>query len=501
MENNHIQQDNYINLRNDFQGTRRVRDNIYGFIEFDHNIWSIIDTPEFQRLRHIKQLGVTDLVFPGGNHSRFEHSLGTAHLSNILMDNLAKNHQYNYNEMQLENKNQFLKYKTLLQIAGLCHDLGHGPFSHMFDNELLPKLGVTNWKHEQGSQMLVKRILEKDEIIQKFEHLDINKNDIDTINQLIDGKEYIENDINSQHPGWIYEIISNKKNSIDVDKFDYMRRDAYNSGISGFDYDCTTIMRETRVIDNTLAYHQKHSFTIYDLYGSRYKLYKSLYQHRVSQGLELMICDALYEANPVYKFNEIIYDANRYINLNDSIIQQIKNSDNPALQKSKQILEDIDYRRLYQFVTEQLINAQSKIDKTELKKYLSKNCKIDENIIYIITFKTSYCMQDKNPVDYVDFYQDPKVKFKTKKEQVSLILPNQFQEQYIRIFIKNNKSGDAVNEEQIQKLKENLGKFLSENNIKSKQGYNKNSKNPKNARLKDDQSYDLYGTPQKRVQK
>ena len=133
-----------------------IFDNIHGYIEVDNIALSIIDTPEFQRLRHIHQGGVLYYVFPTANHSRFEHSIGTYHLAKKIINNIRKN------QPNLGITDSIVK---VISIAGLCHDLGHVMYSHLFDDIFLPKL--SNFKklgklaiHEYRSIVILKHVIE-----------------------------------------------------------------------------------------------------------------------------------------------------------------------------------------------------------------------------------------------------------------------------------------------------------------------------------------------------
>lgn len=127
-----------------------IYDPIWGDMCLDRLLIKLIDTSYFQRLRHLKQLGTTYFVFPGASHNRFEHSLGTAHLAGQLVRGLlARQPELGLTERDV----------LLVSMAGLCHDLGHGPFSHVFDNEFLPAVdtdgALRGWKHEAASEMML----------------------------------------------------------------------------------------------------------------------------------------------------------------------------------------------------------------------------------------------------------------------------------------------------------------------------------------------------------
>jgi HD superfamily phosphohydrolase len=139
----------YIPNRNiiSVSSSRKVYDAVFGHLDFDNYVWEIIDTVEFQRLRNLKQLGNVHFVYPGGNHTRFEHSLGVANLSSKLiahlLSGLNKNEYFNISSFNTSipkisiNDDFNIKAVTL---AGLLHDLGHGPFSHLFDRKVIKYL-------------------------------------------------------------------------------------------------------------------------------------------------------------------------------------------------------------------------------------------------------------------------------------------------------------------------------------------------------------------------
>lgn len=122
--------DNGIQGESDYMynNSRTIYDPIHRHISLENFYYLFIDTIEFQRLRNLKQLGNIHLVFPGATHSRFEHSIGVAHLSNDLFSHLCKS---------LFDPQETRYYEEAVTLAGLLHDLGHGPFSHLFDRSVI----------------------------------------------------------------------------------------------------------------------------------------------------------------------------------------------------------------------------------------------------------------------------------------------------------------------------------------------------------------------------
>jgi len=252
-----------------------IFDVIHGFIEVEDITLSIIDTPEFQRLRNIKQLGVVHYVFPSANHTRFEHSLGVYYLAGELISNLKKN------QPELEIKEKEI---LLVKIAGLCHDLGHGPFSHLLDTILECNNKNKFVIHEKRSILILEHIVNK-------YNIKLDKEDINFIGDLINPYDLDFSKID-KNKHFLYEIVSNRRNGIDVDKFDYLKRDTFYLGLS-FSLDCSRIIKYVRVIDGKLSYLDKTYYHILEMYEIRNKLHRQIYKHKTIIGIELSIKDII----------------------------------------------------------------------------------------------------------------------------------------------------------------------------------------------------------------
>ncbi|MGH0171308.1 UNVERIFIED_CONTAM: hypothetical protein FKN15_061259 [Acipenser sinensis] len=216
-------------------------DPIHGHIELHPLLVRIIDTPQFQRLHYIKQLGGAFFVFPGASHNRFEHSIGVGYLAGRLVQVLHERQP----ELQISQRDMLC-----VQIAGLCHDLGHGPFSHLFDGKFIPKACPTlDWKHETASLQMFDHLISVNglESVMVEHGLELPE-DLHFIKEQIAGPTCIPEGDDQETASWpykgrteakgfLYEIVANKRNGIDVDKWDYFARDCHHLGIqNNFDY-------------------------------------------------------------------------------------------------------------------------------------------------------------------------------------------------------------------------------------------------------------------------
>ncbi|XP_055458178.1 deoxynucleoside triphosphate triphosphohydrolase SAMHD1 isoform X2 [Psammomys obesus] len=449
-------------------------DPIHGHIEFHPLLIRIIDTPQFQRLRYIKQLGGGYYVFPGASHNRFEHSLGVGYLAGCLVRALAEKQP----ELQISERDILC-----VQIAGLCHDLGHGPFSHMFDGRFIPLARPDKkWRHEQGSTEMFEHLVNSNGLKDAMKNYGlVPKEDITFIKEQIMGPPETPEDHSWPYKGrpakksFLYEIVANKRSGIDVDKWDYFARDGHHLGIqNNFDYKrFVKFARVCEVEDKKhICTREKEVGNLYDMFHTRSRLHRRAYQHKISNLIDMMITEALLKADPYveimgtagkkFRISMAIDDMEAFTKLTDNIFLEILYSTDPNLSEAQSILRNIEHRNLYKYLGETQPKSQ-KIGKEEYEQLpqeianakpvvtpdtkpdavlLGANLKAEDFIVDVIN--VDYGMEDKNPIDNVYFYSksDSKKAFTISKDQVSQLLPQKFAEQLIRVYCKkkDNKS-------------------------------------------------------------
>jgi HD superfamily phosphohydrolase len=230
---------------------KAIRDPIHGYIELDELALALIDTPEMQRLRRIKQLGFANLVYPGANHTRFEHSLGTFYLAELFSKKIS-----------IERER-----KDLVRAAALLHDIGHGPYSHATEQLLQRYL-------RRGHEDIV-FILKKSEISEVLDKFGLNAIEIA---RSIDGKISYGQILNSE---------------LDVDKMDYLVRDAYYTGVAYGLVDIERLIRQMKIHEEKLVVLERGIQAAESLLVSRFLMHPAVYFHHVSRIAERMFVRAL----------------------------------------------------------------------------------------------------------------------------------------------------------------------------------------------------------------
>lgn len=240
-----------------------IRDAIHGDISIEEEvIKQLIETKEFQRLRNIKQLGLTYLAFPTTEHSRFMHSVGVYYLVTQLLDVLeAKTGQ------AFE-----VKERLALQIACLLHDLGHGPFSHTSEE-------FFGFNHEDYT---IKIIEDKDTEVNKV----LTNYGESIIEEVV---SFIKK---THHNPVLNSILSG---TIDVDRMDYLMRDSYFSGVSYGEIDIQRIFNVIDIKNNSIVFHEKGVKALEDIIISRYNMFSQVYLNKKALAYEVLVAEILGE--------------------------------------------------------------------------------------------------------------------------------------------------------------------------------------------------------------
>jgi len=248
-----------------------IRDPLHGYIELDELACSIIDTVEMQRLRRIRQLGFSYLVYPGANHTRFEHSLGTYHLMNVLLDRLG---------MARDADEELI-------VASLIHDVGHGPYSHVTE-PLIQKF--TGASHED-----IGYVLSTDGEVKERD----SEPSAPTIAEVVEAyrldRRKIQSYIKGERTGnrTSRDISRILNGEIDVDKMDYLVRDSYYTGVAYGVVDNMRLIQGLDFFNGELVITDKGILPAEYLLFSRFLMHPTVYNHHTSRIAQLMFLSAL----------------------------------------------------------------------------------------------------------------------------------------------------------------------------------------------------------------
>ena len=237
-----------------------INDPVYGFISIPGDfVFDLIEHPWFQRLRNIKQLGLTSFVYPGATHSRFQHGLGALHLMNLAIATLrSKGVSISADEEEA----------TLIAI--LLHDAGHGPFSHALENSIIS--GIT---HEDLSLLLMKKLNEK------------YNGKLDLAIEIFTG---------TYNRKFFHELISGQ---MDMDRLDYLRRDSFFTGVIEGSVGSDRIIRMLNVVDDSLVVEEKGIYSLEKFLIARRLMYWQVYMHKTVISSESLLVNILKRAKEI----------------------------------------------------------------------------------------------------------------------------------------------------------------------------------------------------------
>lgn len=334
-----------------------LKDPLYGFISIEEPFKSLIETKEFQRLRNIKQLGQSYLIYPSANHSRFEHSVGVFYLAQKMAD------KFFMPDLSMGDKKEFSRKEFMA--AALLHDIGHYPFSHAIEKSIGL---INNMTHENQAINIIKstgisRILEK-------ANLDVN-----AVCGLIEGE------------GKFGKLISGQ---IDVDRLDYLKRDSYYTGVAYGVVEIDVIIKTLTIKGKKYFVDEKYLPAFESILLSRYLMYSMVYMHRKTLIANIMLQAAFREALGA---GEICAD--KLVEIDDIDFIGILRSSRTA---AKDLIEQISQRNLYKeaiiFRKEDLMENINKVknikDISKIEKNIAGELKIKDHeiLINILKFPT-----------------------------------------------------------------------------------------------------------------
>jgi hypothetical protein len=320
-----------------YESIALLADPIYGYIQFtvpvegepdERTEKDLVDTPWVQRLRKIHQLQSSFWVFPSGEHSRFQHSLGTMHMAGRFADRLYPSLKQVFGRHCPSQA--FVK--ELLRITGLLHDIGHGPFSHFFDqNYLEPCYNLT---HEAiGQRLVVERLGQCIRAIRRSPDGPFDPNEVVEPEHVAFLMRKPTPGIADRAPRWLQTLQPVFSGIYTADNMDYIQRDAYMTGFSLDMVDIDRLLYYTFVTDKGLTLHKSGSSTLRRFVNARFTMYADVYFHRTNRAVDLHMAEIFQETIRLLFPFDPREALNAYLGVSDwsllEGVQQWVNDDDP----------------------------------------------------------------------------------------------------------------------------------------------------------------------------
>ncbi len=422
------------------------RDPIYSEIFISPLERAIIDTKPVQRLRFLSQLTGAVMVYPGASHTRFAHSIGVMHVSGMYAEHLFPN---DYPKIRI------------LRLAGLLHDIGHGPFSHQFDDVVYPLAGVKEGHDEYRERILLelmpKHTLEEIENMREEDRSEVLKDLSMTVGEsqnLEDGLKRLFKAIveifEGEEEGTVeFNVI---QGPLGADRIDFILRDSYNSGTRTFGTGAPDrIIRNSLIVEKDgkrlLCYKNKAMDDIYTALFGRFMMYKNVYFHKTSRAADLMIQEILRLAFDPLKLGERIKDLEEFVDLTDmTIFEEIKymykhGERDESLEKAYKVLQRLLKRDLWKVVIEMPFPIEG-IDPALVGKSIARETlnKMKEKTEEVINRDDLKNPKDADILKYIlDNFDDLFVV--DTPYQLTLVHPDEFVQSSVLVFDGTNVMG------------------------------------------------------------
>jgi len=333
-----------------------IKDPVLGYVYITEAEKQVIDSFPVQRLRRLRQLAGAEYVYPGANHTRFEHCVGVMHLAGLMAENPYLSKHFSDDDYQL------------IRISALLHDVGHGPFSHIFEHLLVKFLKKT---HEDINVW----------IVQKSELKDIIKRmgfNVDEVAKLSVGW------LHKPKKAFMDQII---RSAVDVDKLDFVVRDTYHTGAQYGYVDVFRLIQTLDVLDQNLAVDLGALSALESFILARVESFKSIYFHRVGRAAQLMLAMAMEEAKDELGLVDF-KTPSEYLAFDDyTAWTMLKRS-----KKAKKIIENLERRKLLKcaydrtfYVRDKTVSSIFSVEeiRTQLRDQIADEAGVDSEAVVI----------------------------------------------------------------------------------------------------------------------
>ncbi|MEM2883616.1 MAG: HD domain-containing protein [Nitrososphaerales archaeon] len=366
------------------ESVAEIRDPVHGYISVTEVEKAIMDLPVFQRLRRIRQLAGAHLTYPGAQHSRFEHSLGTLHLCGIAVNMLAQKTPLTEEGAQE------------VRLAAMLHDLGHGPFSHVIEEVMVERRGIT---HEDVTKRVIKETEVKD-VVNRYGF------DVEVLSEFSLG-------LSPARPKFLNEVVGG---GLSVDIMDYLLRDSYFTGVEYGKIDAHRIINSFEVVQDHLALDQAALYAFEALMVARYEMFRAVYFHRTVRAAELMLIRSFTLADDYLNITDTT-DLTKYLSQADeTLLEELVRLDTHGrsdLKKAKELALAYKNRSLLKCVFEKLIHR-----KDQLMERLFSQKRIREEIASKIASEANISPEDV----YIDVPTTPSVPYTSDRKALTSII-------------------------------------------------------------------------------
>lgn len=465
-----------------------IRDSLHGDIIVEKKFLKIIDTKEFQRLRRIKQLSVGNMVFPGAEHTRFSHSIGTF----FVMKKIIEHFDRVFAEMHIEPINE--EEKDVALAAALLHDIGHGPFSHAFES-ILTSQCKEPVSHEE---MSVEIILNSSSSVNKVLIEEFGSEFPAKVSDMIKKKKQNKNENiknETDKPNLDFVLSSLISGQIDADRMDYLLRDSMFSGVKFGNIDIDRLVEGLslgiRENEYCVCINEKYVPDVENYLSGRYQMHKEVYLHDFKKEMELIINKILLKAKDLFKMKKLneeslpdalisLFNGEKlsiedYVSLDDTILYSLfyqwKNVDDYELSSlCRCLLERIKFKKI---LVDEKNTGIAEDFKQEFKKILSRYDVGD------VDFNSaSYYLEDKNDLGVYKVIKDNifvinKFGILQDLSKVSKLISPDIQERKTVIFINLDIFKECYKEkpELCKEVESLINQYDSRNNIEIEAKY------------------------------